>query len=42
MKALILGANGMLGHKLYQTLVPVSDVIGTIRGNYGDLRRFCQ
>jgi len=40
MRVLILGANGMLGHKLYQTLIPTTDVIGTIRGNYSDLSRY--
>jgi dTDP-4-dehydrorhamnose reductase len=39
-KVLILGANGMLGHKLYQTLMPVADVVGTIRGIYSDFGRY--
>jgi len=37
---LILGVNGMLGHKLYQVLMPTFDVIGTIKGDYSDIRRY--
>ena len=37
MKVLILGVAGMLGHKLYQVLTPIFDVIGTIRGPYCDI-----
>jgi dTDP-4-dehydrorhamnose reductase len=40
MKVLILGVNGMLGHKIYQTLFPLADVVGTMRGNYIDIQRF--
>jgi len=40
MKILILGANGMLGHKLYQTLSPSMDVVGTVRGNYNGLNKY--
>ncbi len=40
MKVLILGANGMLGHKLYQVLSPVTDLLGTIRGNYSDISMY--
>ena len=40
MKVLILGSAGMLGHKLYQVLTPMFDVIGTIRGAYSDISRF--
>lgn len=34
MKVLILGANGMLGHKLYQVLCDEIDVCGTMRAEY--------
>jgi len=37
MKVLILGSNGMLGHKLYQVLTPLFEVTGTIRGPYSDI-----
>ena len=40
MKILILGVNGMLGHKLYQVLSPEFDVTGTIRGHYSDVRQY--
>ena len=40
MKVLILGATGMLGHKLYQVLTPVCDVTGTIRGPYVDIAKY--
>lgn len=36
MKVLILGASGMLGHKLYQVLRKDMEVYGTIRGNSKD------
>ena len=32
MKILVLGANGTLGHKLYQVLSSLFEVIGTVRG----------
>ena len=34
MKVLILGANGMLGHKLYQMLSQDFDVFGTVREGF--------
>jgi dTDP-4-dehydrorhamnose reductase len=40
MKVLILGATGMLGHKLYQVLAPAFDVRGAIRGHYNDITRY--
>lgn len=40
MRVLILGANGMLGHKLYQVLGEYFDVTGTIRGDYRDVARY--
>jgi len=39
-RVLILGATGMLGHKLYQVLNPIFDVKGTIRGHYSDVERY--
>lgn len=39
MKILILGATGMLGHKLLQTLSNAHEVAGTVRG---DVSRFCE
>jgi dTDP-4-dehydrorhamnose reductase len=39
-KVLILGSNGMLGHKLYQVLSPDCDVTGTIRGTYREVSRY--
>jgi len=39
-KVLILGSDGMLGHKLYQVLTPIFDVTGTIRGSYSDISRY--
>jgi dTDP-4-dehydrorhamnose reductase len=39
-KVLVLGCNGMLGHKLYQVLSPDCDVTGTIRGTYRDISRY--
>jgi dTDP-4-dehydrorhamnose reductase len=30
----------MLGHKLYQVLSPLFDVTGTIRGSFGEVRRY--
>lgn len=40
MRVLILGCNGMLGHKCYQVLAPVVDITGTIRGDYADISRY--
>jgi len=40
MRILIIGVTGMLGHKLYQVLAPAFDVTGTIRGHYGDVKRY--
>lgn len=40
MKVLILGSNGMLGHKLYQVLTPRLAVTGTIRGAYRDISQY--
>src|SRR5436190_2551232 len=40
MQILIFGANGMLGHKLVQTLNEKFDVYGTIRGEFADVERF--
>lgn len=42
MKVLILGANGMLGHKLYQVLSSDSDldVYGTIRRNFDQVSKY--
>ncbi|MFC2047695.1 dTDP-4-dehydrorhamnose reductase family protein [Chloroflexota bacterium] len=40
MKVLILGSAGLLGHKLYQVLTPIFDVIGTIRGPYHDISNY--
>lgn len=40
MKVMVLGVNGMLGHKLYQVLLPTFDVIGTIRGDYSSISRY--
>ncbi|MCJ7605493.1 MAG: sugar nucleotide-binding protein, partial [Dehalococcoidales bacterium] len=37
MRVLIIGANGMLGHKLYQVLGPDFDVHGTIRGDISSI-----
>ena len=39
-RVLILGATGMLGHKLCQVLGPDFDVTGTIRGDYRDISKF--
>ncbi len=41
-KVLILGANGMLGHKLYQVLSSDSnlDVYGTVRGEWDDIKQY--
>ena len=38
MRILILGVDGMLGHKLYQVLASRFDVTGTIRGTCSDIR----
>ena len=40
MKVLILGAGGMLGHKLYQVLGERFEVTGTIRGDVGRLHSY--
>ena len=40
MKILILGSDGMLGHKLYHVLAKTFDVAGTIRGEYASLARY--
>jgi dTDP-4-dehydrorhamnose reductase len=40
MRILIFGVNGMLGHKLYQGLVPEHSVTGTIRGRWNELQEF--
>jgi dTDP-4-dehydrorhamnose reductase len=40
MRILILGNTGMLGHKLYQVLSAVFDVVGTTRGSYSDIRKY--
>ena len=32
-RVLVLGAAGMLGHKLLQHLAPVFDTVGTLRGD---------
>lgn len=40
LKVLILGATGMLGHKLYQVLRPSMDVVGTIRSGYKIISRY--
>lgn len=40
MKILLLGANGMLGHKLYQRLGRDHNVIGTIRGDFNSIAHF--
>jgi dTDP-4-dehydrorhamnose reductase len=34
-RVLVLGAAGMLGHKLLEHLAPVFDVVGTVRGDIG-------
>lgn len=40
MKILILGTNGMLGHKLYQSLRGKFDVFGTIRGDLESVSKY--
>lgn len=40
MKVLILGANGMLGHKLYQVLSKDFDVYGTIRSSVKEIAKY--
>ncbi|MBI4296248.1 MAG: sugar nucleotide-binding protein, partial [Chloroflexi bacterium] len=40
MKVLILGATGMLGHKLYQVFSATFDVVATIRRECADLSRY--
>lgn len=40
MRILILGAGGMLGHKLYQVLGEGPDVYGTIRGGFESVAAF--
>jgi dTDP-4-dehydrorhamnose reductase len=39
-RVLILGANGMLGHKLYQVCIPMFEVYGTIRGDFKDISKY--
>jgi dTDP-4-dehydrorhamnose reductase len=39
-KVLILGSNGMLGHKFYQVLSSRFQVNGTIRGTFPDISRY--
>lgn len=39
-EVLILGANGMLGHKLYQVLSKDFDVYGTVRCKWDDIKQF--
>jgi dTDP-4-dehydrorhamnose reductase len=39
-RVLVLGATGMLGHKLCQVLNPTFDVTGTIRGDYRDITKY--
>ncbi len=40
MRVLILGATGMLGHKLYQRFKDRFDTYGTIRGSFHPLQRY--
>jgi dTDP-4-dehydrorhamnose reductase len=40
LKVLILGCNGMLGHKLYQVMGQRFDVSGTVRGKFEDIQRY--
>lgn len=40
MRILVIGANGMLGHKLYQRLSGRFDVFGSIRGEFASVERF--
>jgi len=39
-KVLILGATGMLGHKLLQCLAPHFEAYGTIRGSFSSVERY--
>lgn len=39
-KVMVLGAAGMLGHKLYQVLGDDFDVTGTIRGDYAEIGHY--
>lgn len=40
MKVLVLGAAGMLGHKLCQVLAPAFDVSGTVKGEHADASNY--
>jgi dTDP-4-dehydrorhamnose reductase len=40
MRILVIGANGMLGHKLYQRLSGRFEVFGSIRGEFASVERF--
>lgn len=40
MRILVFGANGMLGHKLYQSFSQRFDVYGTIRGDFGTVLKY--
>lgn len=40
MKILVFGINGMLGHKIFQTLAANFEVTGTIRGGFDTIERF--
>ena len=40
MKILVLGANGMLGHKIVQVLKDKFEVFGTIRGSFADIEGY--
>lgn len=40
MRILVIGAGGMLGHKLYQRLSLKFDVFATIRGDFQGIRKF--
>jgi dTDP-4-dehydrorhamnose reductase len=39
-KVMVLGAAGMLGHKLYQVLGDGCDITGTIRGGYAEIGHY--
>lgn len=40
MRILVIGASGMLGHKLYQRLSGRFDVFGSVRGDFRSVERF--
>ncbi len=40
MRVLIFGANGMLGHKLYQYFRPQYDEYAIVRSDFGSIKRF--